>query len=50
MIQTLLPYLEQIQLMKYLGFSLDQIDDFLSGHENGNREEMLLTQKRLLEK
>lgn len=42
--------LEQIQLMKYLGFSLDQIDDFLSGHENGNREEMLLTQKRLLEK
>ncbi len=42
--------LEQIQLMKYLGFSLEQIESFLSGHENRNREEMLLTQKRLLEK
>lgn len=42
--------LEQIQLMKYLGFSLEQIALFLSGHENGDREAMLLTQKRLLEK
>ena len=40
--------LEQIQLMKYLGFSLEQIEMFLSGHEHGDREEMLLTQKRLL--
>ena len=40
--------LEQIQLMKYLGFSLEQIELFLSGHEQGDREEMLLTQKRLL--
>lgn len=42
--------LEQIQLMKYLGFSLEQIALFLSRHENGDREEMLLQQKRLLEK
>ncbi|MBQ3027957.1 MAG: MerR family transcriptional regulator [Lachnospiraceae bacterium] len=42
--------LEQIQLMKYLGFSLEQIVVFLSGHEGGDREEMLLTQKRMLEK
>ena len=42
--------LEQIQLMKYLGFSLEQIEVFLSFHESGDRTEMLLTQKRLLEK
>lgn len=42
--------LEQIRLMKYLGFSLDQIELFLAGHEDGDREEMLLTQKHLLEK
>ncbi len=40
--------LEQIQLMKYLGFSLEQIALFLSGHEHRDREEMLLSQKRLL--
>ncbi len=42
--------LEQIQLMKYLGFSLERIEAFLSVHENCDREEMLQTQKRLLEK
>ena len=42
--------LEQIQLMKYLGFSLDQIESFLSRHESSGRAEMLRTQKRLLEK
>ena len=42
--------LEQIQLMKYLGFSLEQIELFLSRNETSGREEMLLTQKHLLEK
>ena len=42
--------LEQIQLMKYLGFSLDQIELFLSRNESSGREEMLLAQKHLLEK
>ncbi len=42
--------LEQIQLMKYLGLSLEQIETFLSGHNLANREGMLKTQKRLLEK
>ncbi len=42
--------LEQIQLMKYLGFSLEQIDVFLAGHEGSGREDMLRTQKRLLER
>ena len=42
--------LEQIQLMKYLGFSLDRIEEFLSRHESSGREGMLRTQKRLLEK
>ncbi len=42
--------LEQIQLMKYLGFSLDQIECFLSRNETSDREEMLLAQKHLLEK
>lgn len=42
--------LEQIQLMKYLGFSLDRIELFLSRNETSGREEMLLAQKRLLEK
>lgn len=42
--------LEQIQLMKYLGFSLDQIEVFLSRNQTIGREEMLRTQKRLLEK
>ncbi len=42
--------LEQIQLMKYLGFSLVQIEAFLFRHESSGREEMLRTQKRLLEK
>ena len=42
--------LEQIQLMKYLGFSLEQIEAFLFRHESSGREEMLRTQKRLLEK
>lgn len=42
--------LEQIQLMKYLGFSLEQIETFLFRHESSGREEMLRTQKRLLEK
>lgn len=42
--------LEQIQLMKYLGFSLEQIEQFLAQNKNSGREEMLLTQKHLLEK
>lgn len=42
--------LEQIQLMKYLGFSLEQIEMFLSQYKTSGREEMLRTQKRLLEK
>lgn len=42
--------LEQIQLMKYLGFSLEQIETFLSRNKTSGREEMLRTQKRLLEK
>jgi len=42
--------LEQIQLMKYLGFSLEQIELFLSRNELNGREEMLLAQKHLLEK
>ena len=42
--------LEQIQLMKYLGFSLDRIEVFLSRNQTAGREEMLRTQKRLLEK
>ena len=42
--------LEKIQLMKYLDFSLDQIADFLQLYENVSRENMLLQQKRLLEK
>lgn len=42
--------LEQIQLMKYLGFSLEQIEQFLSRNESSGREEMLLAQKHLLEK
>ena len=42
--------LEKIQLMKYLDFSLDQIADFLQLYENVSRENMLLEQKRLLEK
>lgn len=48
--ETAVRKLEQIRLMKYLGFSLDQIEHFLAGHEDGDREEMLLTQKHLLEK
>ena len=42
--------LEQIQLMKYLGFSLEQIELFLSRNETSGREEMLFTQKHLLER
>ncbi len=42
--------LEKIQLMKYLDFSLEQIAEFLQLYENVSREEMLLEQKRLLEK
>ena len=42
--------LEQIQLMKYMGFSLDLIEQFLSRNETSGREEMLLAQKHLLEK
>lgn len=42
--------LEKIQLMKYLDFSLDQIAEFLQLYENVSREEMLLAQKRLLER
>ncbi|MDD6036793.1 MAG: MerR family transcriptional regulator [Lachnospiraceae bacterium] len=42
--------LEQIQLMKYLGFSLEQIAVFLSQYETAGREELLLAQKRLLER
>ena len=42
--------LERIQLMKYLGFSLEQIEEFLSRYESVGREEMLQTQKRLLER
>lgn len=42
--------LEKIQLMKYLDFSLDQIADFLQLYENVSRENMLIEQKRLLEK
>jgi len=42
--------LEQIQLMKYLGFSLEQIEVFLSGNEGRGRDDMLRTQKRLLER
>lgn len=41
--------LEKIQLMKYLDFSLEQIEEFLKRYEAVGREEMLLTQKRLLE-
>ena len=40
--------LEQIQLMKYLGFSLEQIAVFLSQYETAGREELLHAQKRLL--
>lgn len=42
--------LGKIQLMKYLDFSLEQIADFLQLYENVSRENMLLEQKRLLEK
>ncbi len=42
--------LEKIQLMKWLDFSLDQIAEFLQLYENVSREEMLMEQKRLLEK
>lgn len=42
--------LEKIQIMKYLDFSLDQIEVFLRHYENVGREEMLLDQKRLLER
>ena len=42
--------LEKIQLMKYLDLSLDQIAGFLQLYENISRENMLLEQKRLLEK
>jgi len=42
--------MEKIQMMKYLDFSLDQIADFLQLYENVSRENMLLDQKRLLEK
>jgi len=42
--------LGQIQLMKYLDLSLDQIADFLKMYENVGRETMLLEQKRRLEK
>lgn len=42
--------LEKIQLMKYLGFSLDRIEEFLRQYENVSREEMLFSQKRLLER
>lgn len=42
--------LEKIQLMKYLGFSLEQIGDFLRKYEDVGREEMLLSQKRMLER
>lgn len=42
--------LEKIQLMKYLGFSLEQIEGFLRSFEHVSREEMLLTQKRMLER
>lgn len=42
--------LGQIQLMKYLDLSLDQIAEFLKLYENSNRETMLLEQKRRLEK
>lgn len=42
--------LEQIQLMKYLGFSLEQIELFLSKHKTAGRKEMLQAQKRLLER
>ena len=42
--------LEKIQIMKYLDFSLEQIEGFLQRYENVGREEMLIEQKRLLEK
>ncbi|MBQ8326535.1 MAG: MerR family transcriptional regulator [Lachnospiraceae bacterium] len=42
--------MEKIQLMKYLDFSLDQIAAFLRLYENVSRKNMLLEQKRLLEK
>ncbi len=42
--------LEQIQLMKYLGLSLEQIERFLSKNRENGRKELLLTQKHLLEK
>lgn len=42
--------LGKIQLMKYLDFSLNQIAEFLQLYENVSRENMLLEQKRLLEK
>ena len=42
--------LEQIQLMKYLGLSLEQIERFLAKNRENGRKELLLTQKHLLEK
>lgn len=42
--------LGQIRLMKFLGFSLDQIVEFQKLYENVSRENVLLEQKRLLEK
>lgn len=42
--------LEQIQIMKYLGFSLEQIENFLACHETIGHEEFLLAQKSMLEK
>ena len=42
--------LEKIQLMKYLGLSLEQIKEFLHRYENVGREEMLLTQRHLLKR
>lgn len=42
--------LEKIQLMKYLDFSLEQIAEFLRSYETVGREELLLAQKRLLER
>lgn len=42
--------LEKIQMMKYLDFTLDQIESFLKRYENVGREEMLSEQKRLLER
>lgn len=42
--------MEKIQLMKYLDFTLDQVAEFLQLYENVSRENMLIEQKRLLEK